>query len=356
MIKSKTVFSAQAGVILLLASIFALGGCGYKDKPVAPQKVLPKKITDLRHQLSEKGVTLFWSYPRETVTGDNLTDISEFVMYRAVVPIDSYCDSCPIPFGSPITLAGGAIPDEGGKTASYQATLLRPGNLYFFKVRSKSGWWAESADSNVIKFLWNTPLTAPESLEISTKDSVVTLSWQPVAKHLDDSPITEPVTYQVMRSVEGKAFVQIGEPVSETTYKDTDVVNGRKYFYQVQALSMYPQGTVGGGVSDTVAAAPADTTAPATPQEIRGIKTGTGIKIFWAQVNEKDLKGYRIYRRQQGNKAPKLIGEVMLPYTMYIDNQPPESASKLYYSVSSIDKQSPANESSSSKEIEVVNR
>ena len=35
-----------------------LVSCGYKDKPVPPQTVVPKPVTDLRYQLSEKGVSL----------------------------------------------------------------------------------------------------------------------------------------------------------------------------------------------------------------------------------------------------------------------------------------------------------
>ena len=59
-------------VLILLA---VLAGCGYKDKPVPPSQIVPKAVTDLQYQLDEKGVTLYWSYPRETVTGDKLIDM-----------------------------------------------------------------------------------------------------------------------------------------------------------------------------------------------------------------------------------------------------------------------------------------
>ncbi len=343
------------GLVVVGISLMILGGCGYKDRPLPPDQVVPKAVTDLHHQLTEKGVTLYWSYPIETITGEDITDITSFEMYRAVVPADSYCDSCPIPFGQSISMPGGALPNEGKKTASYQATLLRPGNLYFFKVRAKTGWWAESKDSNVVRFLWNTPPLAPEGLTVKAGDKKISLKWQAVTTHLDSTPMAEKVQYQVYRSSGGGSFSKIGEPVSGTLYVDTKVVNGREYSYQVQALSVYEEGMVGGGLADAVAASPIDRTAPASPTGVRGIKTAAGIKVFWVQVKAKDLKGYRVYRRSSKDSKPVFIGEVDALYNIFLDSNPSQGVERLFYSVSSIDKQSPSNESARSSEVKVMN-
>lgn len=346
----REVLSLSAALILLTA----LGGCGFKTLPVAPQAVVPVAITDLRYELSEKGVTLTWSYPIETVTGEDLTDIDKFVLYRAVVPADSYCDTCPIPFGKPIDLPGGALPGEGRKTATYEATLLRPGNLYFFKVRSKSGWLAESLDSNLVQFIWQIPPTAPTGLTVEVKDSAVALSWQPVTTHIDGTQVTAPVRYQVSRSEGGAPFVNIGEPVADTAYIDTTAANSRKYYYRVQALSVYAQGEVGGGLSESAAATPVDKTAPAVPVDVKAVRTQAGIKIFWNQVQDDDVNGYRIYRRQSAGGAPVLVGEVKIPYNLYEDKSAPAGAGRLLYSVSSFDRSDPPNESAKSREAVIT--
>ncbi len=353
MMRQKVVTSVIARLAPLCIWIIALGGCGFKDDPAAPQTVVPRPVTDLRYQLSEKGVTLYWTYPVETVTGNELADVSGFIMYRAVVPVDDYCETCPIPFGSPINLPGGVLPSKGKKTASYQSSLLRPGNLYFFKVKSKAGWWAESEDSNIVKFLWNTPAQAPTGLSLESVNNKIELSWQPVKTHLDGSPITAPVKYQVYRSIAGKTFTPLGEPVAVTRFTDMDVVQKRSYYYQVQAVSVFPGGTVGGGTSETVSATLVDSTPPAIPTGIYGIKTSVGIKIFWDKVTEQDVKGYRVYRRQPGDEKPQFVEEILLPYTMFIDRNPPANAHRLYYSVSSIDNWETPNESSLSVEIMV---
>lgn len=338
---------ALAAAVLVLS----LGGCGYKDRPVPPQQVIPRPITDLRYQLNDTGVTLSWSYPVETVTGGDINEISSFDVFRAVIPAAEYCETCPIPFGRPINLAGGAVPDEGRKTATYKSTLLRPGNMYFFKVRSTAGWWATSEDSNIVSFLWNIPAMAPEQLKARSDDGVITLSWQPVTSHRDGSTLTEDILYQVYRSMGGGAFQPLGKPTGETSFVDTTPVNGRKYFYKVQSLSVYEQATVGGGESDVVAASSIDRTPPAPPVGVSGVRTATKIKIFWEPVNEPDLKGYRVYRRLAGEKKSTMIGEVKAPYVLFTDQKPPAGNERTFYSVSSIDGQEPPNESVRSPEV-----
>lgn len=331
-----------------------LSGCGFKDNPVPPQQIVPKAVTDLQYQLDEKGVTLFWSYPRETVTGGEVSDIAGFELYRAVVPVDSYCQTCPLPFAEPISLPGGAVPPGNNKTATYEATVLRPGNLYFFKVRSKTGWWAKSQDSNVVSFLWQTPPMAPEGLNAVAGDSKNTLKWNPVSRYQDATPMTTPVRYQLYRSVDGGVFAKIGESLSSTGYTDDTVENGRTYSYQVQAINTYAQGTVSGAMSTSVNATPQDRTPPPVPQGVQGVRTEVGIKIFWDHVEASDLAGYRVYRRVEGEAHPKFVGEVNLPYNIFIDAAAPQNV-PVFYSVSSIDMQKPANESTKSAEVSVTN-
>ncbi len=148
--------------ICTMAFLLLLGGCGYKNPPVPPEAVVPQSIGDLIYKVDENGVKLTWSYPMETIKKELIQDVSSFVLYRAEIPLEDYCGGCPIPFGTPLELAGGSVYDgKLRKKGSYESSLLRSGHKYFFKVRSQTGWWATSADSNIVTFVWFKPAAAP---------------------------------------------------------------------------------------------------------------------------------------------------------------------------------------------------
>lgn len=336
---------------LLLALV--LGGCGFKSMPVPPQEIVPAAITDLRYELDAHGVTLSWTYPAKTVRGDDLDEVTNFDLYRAVVPAESYCATCPIPFGEPMQIPGGMVTEGKPKTATYTSTLLRPGHIFLFMVRSRSGWWAESEDSNVVSFLWNIPPAAPQQLNARTEDDGVKLTWSPVTAHPDGSVIREPVKYQVYRSA-GGPFVHVDGLQDGPTFTDTGLAAGRSYQYKVQAVTVYAEGQVGGGISEAVTAVPVDRTASQAPEGVNAIRTASGVKVIWDAVPDNSVQAYRIYRRLPGESRAERVGEVKIPANLFEDQHPPQAESWIY-SVTSIDDARPANESRPSAEVEVRN-
>lgn len=338
--------------VFVFACLPLFTGCGFKDKPVAPQYLVPRAIDDLRYAYAADGVTLSWSYPKETVSGDDLDEIVEFRLYRAAVPVDDYCEGCPLPFGDPITLPGGTLPRDDVKTGNHEVGSLVPGHLYFFKLRSRNGWWTESKDSNIISLLWYSPPIAPQGWAVDPGDGENILSWQAVTRHQDGSPMTRPVLYQVFRGEEGGSFVELGEPFADTHYVDSDLENGRSYSYRVQAINEYEQGTVLGVMSDTAEGSPVDLTPPPPPTGVQALRTEAGVKVFWDSAQAPDLAGYRVYRRSAGQGTVQ-IGTTDLSYTIFIDETAPRGKT-LFYSVSSIDEQTPPNESQRSAEARAI--
>lgn len=342
-----------AGSVFLLTALLTVGGCGYKSQPVPPESVVPKAIDDLRYSIDESGVRLTWSYPVKTIKGTDIADISSFDIYRAVLPLSDICATCPIPFGEPIEIPGG-VTSEGGKrrTAEYRTSLLRSGHKYYFKVRSRNSWWADSANSNVVSFLWHIPAAAPEGLAAAADDSRISLSWQPVDALIDGSAADGDITYQVLRSQGGKEFEALGASVSQTQYVDSKVINGQKYFYKVQSQLNVQGNIVNGGMSEVVTSSPIDKTPPPPPSGVRAVQTGSAIKVFWDQSDDSEVAGYRVYRRPADKKKPELIGEVKAAFTLFVDSAPPENT-RVFYSVTAIDQSTPANESDYSREATI---
>ena len=341
-----------AGALLLTGTLFLVGGCGYKTDPVPPDTIVPRAIDDLRYSVNEKGVVLNWTFPKETIRGGDLTDISTFDVYRAVVPLNDYCPTCPIPFNEPVLVAGGLVDPENSRQGTYETSLLRSGHKYFFKVNARTSWWAASADSNIVSFVWNTPAKGPAGLTVTAADTSATIKWQPVSTLMDGKQTDYPISYQVQRSKDNKTFAAIGDVTEETKFTDNSLLNGETYYFKVQSILNVDGNVISSGISDSVSVVPVDQTAPSAPTGVTAVQTSAGIKIFWEKSHDADVKGYRIHRRGGKDAVAVKIGEVAGVYAIFEDTNVDASTS-YYYTVTAFDKAEPANESVASREASI---
>ncbi len=341
------------GVFFLSATILLAGGCGFKNKPVPPESVVPQAIDDLRYTVNDKGVQLTWSFPVKTIKGSVLEDISSFQLFRAEIPLEDYCPNCPVPFIEPVTVnAGSPLDGQVRRKVTFDTNLLRSGHKYFFKVRSRSSWFADSADSNIITLVWFDPAAATGKVTVVPGDRQISLTWQPVVLKTASKDMA--VKYQVLRSLDGKEFTKIGDPSAATSYTDRQVNNGQKYFYSVQTLTEHKNERAQGGVSKEVETTPIDLTPPVSPIGVTAVRTDAGIKVFWDRSDAPDLSGYRVYRRAADKDTYEMLGKVEPIYTLFVDSKAGEDI-RYYYAITALDGATPANESSKSKEATIRN-
>lgn len=335
-------------VVLIAASLWA---CGRKTLPIPPQDAIPSAITDLRYHQDENNIVLSWTYPKMTTVGSRLNKIEAFLIYRAVVPESDYCAGCPVPFSSAVELSfDDVVIDSKKRLAQYTETLLRPGHRYVYKVITKAGWRLLSDDSNLVAFSWDSPTEAPTSLVATAGDRQVTLAWQPSTRLINGEPLSGSVLYQVYRG-SANEMNPVGEPVAEQSYTDSGLVNGKSYRYEVRALLVKDNTRIIGLASRSATATPKDRTAPLPPRNLTAVKMDNGVKIIWDGGTEKDLAGYRIYRRLPAEKELTRIGQVDAAQLSFKDLQPLTGAENWYYAVSAFDDAEPANESPKSKEV-----
>jgi uncharacterized protein len=324
------------GTMLMTVVLAASGGCGYKTEPVPPQTVVPKAIHDLRYTLDENGALLKWSYPLETVDGQEITEIDSFDLFRAEIPLNDFCSTCPIPYSEPVEIPGGAMEKDIRKTAEHLSGLLRSGNKYFFKVRSRTSWLAASKDSNIVTFVYHTPAAAPQHVTATGKGSGVRLSWAPVLTLVDGNPVDLPLSYRVLKSENGTDYQDLASSLKATSFVDKNVEIGKNYSYRIQSELTFQDTVLAGSFSKVVATEIIDTIPPPVVSGVTVIASSQNIRVFWDQVAEEDLAGYRIYRRSAANKKFTRVGEVGATQTIFVDNEA-SAKIKLYYAVTAID-------------------
>ncbi len=352
-LRASTVFFLPFFFVLLLV------GCGKKTMPVPPQTVVPESITDLQYALDQTGVTLTWSFPGRLENGERLSSIENFRLSRAMVALEEYCTGCPLPF-SHVTIEGGRLADsEEKRIAIYQETDLQKGHRYFFKVQSRSGWWSYSGDSNVIFFDWDSPPNSPFSLDVKSADSALYLTWQGPEKLMDGTRITDGLSYQLYRSdnplivpagADDQGFLPLGGLIGKVGFVDKGVINGKAYYYFVRAFRSHGETLQGGAPSQIIRGVPKDVTPPSPPLDVVAVKTVAGIALSWSAAQEKDVAGYRIYKRSSVSPDALLIGEVAAPNTVFTDKKIP-GETELVYFVTAVDYAEPPNESKQSSEV-----
>lgn len=337
-----------AGLFASAGLLLALSGCGYKSNPVPPQAVVPEPIQDLSYTLEPDGAHLKWTYPDEGENGRNLQEIASFDLYRAEVPLDGYCPGCPIPFGKPLEIPGGVVEEESPTKGEYVSGMLRSGNKYFFKMTSRISWLAASKDSNIISFVYHLPAAAPVGLIADSKDGTVKLNWRKVTLLTDGSPADLPVTYQVLKSTDGKQYTPLGVPLELLSADDRDVEGGKTYYYKVISGMLFQGEPVDGSASKPVTVTVADVVPPDQVTGVTVVAAASNVRIFWDASSVDDLAGYRIYRRAPGQNAPEKIGEVVPTQTIFKDETGLDAPGS-FYSVAAYDRE--GNEGERSEEV-----
>src|SRR6476661_8290585 len=236
--------------------------------------VVPAAPQSLTAVAGDGSVNLSWAAP----TSDGGSPITGYSIYRG-------------------TSAGGesATPIATNvKTSTYADTGRVNGTRYFYTVAAVNAVGTSPQSNEASATPRATVSSAPVGLLASGGDTSVALSWQMPASD-GGSGITG---YNVYRgtSAGGESSVPVASNVALTSFTDTSVSNGTKYFYKVAAVNgvgTSPQSNEASATPQSAA------TVPSAPQSLAAAATNTTVALTWtapASNGGSAVTGYNVYR------------------------------------------------------------
>ena len=168
------------------------------------------------------------------------------------------------------TTSGGPYTQIATPTStSYSDNAVTNGTKYYYVVSAYNSY-GQSANSTEVSATPTAPPppAAPTGLQATPGNAQVTLAWTASAGA---------TSYHVKRSTTSGAETQISAPTT-TSFTDTGLTNGTKYFYVVSAVNSSGESANSGEVSATPAA-PA--TPPATPTGLQATPGNAQVSLTW---------------------------------------------------------------------------
>jgi fibronectin type 3 domain-containing protein len=167
------------------------------------------------------------------------------------------------------TTSGGPYTQISTQSAASDTDAgLTNGTKYFYVVSAynSAGQSANSAEVNATPGL---PMPAsPTGLVATAGNAQVSLTW---------TASSGATSYHVKRSTTSGAETQISSPTS-TSYTDTGLTNGTKYFYVVSAANSGGESAISSEVSATPSA---PSTTPATPTGLQATGGNAQVSLSW---------------------------------------------------------------------------
>jgi hypothetical protein len=353
---------ALASVLLAAVVLAALGACGRKGPPVAPELRVPQPVADLRGVVREGGIELAWSIPRRRVDNTRLIDPMTARVFRTDDTGGDGPRSALLVGGrvagytevGSVSLGDAPSPAvQNGRVVFPDRRELVQGRRYTYVVLTSDSRGRTSPPSPRLTLVFAAPPEPPADLSAEPGERQVSLRWRAPARLTDGRPSAGPLLYEVLRAPTPEApltlIARTGPDV--TTLLDGGLENERTYHYAVRAVRREGETPIEGAATARIAATPTDVTPPAPPTDLVAIPSQSAVRLSWTPGTAPDLSGHVVYRADGPGPFVR-VGSVRAPGSTFTDR---DLAPGTYrYAVSAQDTSVRANESARSNEVSVT--
>ena len=216
-------------------------------------------------------------------------------------------------------------------TTSYTVGGLTAGKAYYFALISYTDingkiTKSERTSSLKITATSSSSVPAPSNLKVAEySNSAIKLTW---------TKASDVTGYYVYRSTDGKKYSKIKTLTAyTTTYTNTSLTAGQKYYYSIASYKNTSTGAVAiGPKSSAINITTTSSSSVPTPSNLKVAEySNSAIKLTWTKAS--DVTGYYVYRSTDGKKYSKI--KTLTAYTTTYTNTSLTAGQKYYYSIAS---------------------
>jgi len=261
--------------------------------------------------------------------------------------------------GKPAKKAGPAEPKNKAPMAKeqiYKYLLtekdLKAGTL-IFAVRVKEAKKGRPSDFSDQAAVSPRPVPLPPgNVRARVFEDRVEIGWDAPRENFDHSTPARLKGYNIYRvESSGKLQSLNSAPVREEKFNDTDFLFDQVYRYFVRAVASDAAPVLESDDSTAAEVTPKDAFPPAAPAGLTAIKGENFITLIWDAGREKDLAGYRVWRRGSGQSPFVALTAQSILETTYTDTAV-EKNERYEYAITALDRS--GNESPKSKTVSEI--
>lgn len=360
---------------LLIISIlfFSFSSCGKKG-PISPPLIkIPQKIESFDAIQKGMNIVLFWRNPTTYIDGNPLEGISEVEIWLAEEKRDEEKQEdhvkkahlSPKEFLNKAKLLTVIKTDKFSEYAVdeteetplflYKFTMNQEQMLskkYIFGLRILD---VKKRKSDFSKFLAVEsrilPLP-PQNLRSEVFVDRITILWDPPEKNIDQSSPPNIQGYNIYRAEEKEQMQRLNSSlIKENKFDDTDFLFDENYQYSVRASATDDSPFLESDDSEVLKVEAKDKFAPDPPSGLVSISGESYISLSWNENQEKDVAGYRVWRKEGGEDEYVLLTPEPILENAYTDTEV-EKNKRYDYSITALDEL--GNESEKSEEVSEI--
>ncbi len=345
-----------------LLCLILLGGCGAPGEPQPPAPPIPAAITDLAAHQSGDGVTLVFTPPRRTVSGERLAEIPAVEILRGTPSSGGAADekSFRVVYTIPGSLVETYLVDDRAQFFDpVPPPQAQAGHAFFYRVRTRASRKKASPDSSSVSVRLFPVAAAIPKVEATVTDPAIELSWAAPDRTSSGDKLPSVPGYHIYRGELDTATASAAEhdlsaakwlspmallaPSPTNHFRDTQFTFGHTYLYVVRTLVLGGGEAIESADSLPVVVTPRDVFPPPPPQALVAVLVpipdppSLQVDLSWSLSLETDLAGHRVYRSEKEGTRGELLTPELLSAPAFRDISV-VSGHLYWYSVTAVDR------------------